>query len=225
MQQSSPPPPPPLSTSRVIISAIKHCHLISGIYNICDCDYNSVWHSESVCSGLKDWCALLRKRQGMQKGEMGGLCLNTPSVICSFQGSRKAVSWNPFCLQKVSLSRISKPALFLDWPSCIFEITQTIVKVSHRLRDHPFSQFLSENAKNMKTPGLHLHINVGVSIVSPVALQWTEHRQAHYFTGSLFYSTLLSPRHQIKHLLAVSVASALLLHLSRCGCPWDLPCI
>lgn len=84
---------------------------------------------------------------------MGGLCLNTPSVICSFQGSRKAVSWNPFCLQKVSLSRISKPALFLDWPSCIFEITQTIVKVSHRLRDHPFSQFLSENAKIWKHQG------------------------------------------------------------------------
>lgn len=103
----------------------SHQTLSSDLYyphHLGDCDYNNVWHSESVCSGLKDWCALLRKRQWVQ-GRDGRTLPEHTSVICLF-----SCQLNPFCLQKVSLSRISKPALFLDWPSCIFEIIPWIVK-------------------------------------------------------------------------------------------------
>lgn len=57
-------------------------------------------------------------------------------LVRSRAGRKPVSSSPPFCIRKVSLSRISKQALFLDWPSCIFEIIQWTVKVFEPLKLH-----------------------------------------------------------------------------------------
>ena len=154
-------------------------------------------------------------------------------VFCFFFQPAGTCQPNPFCLQKVSLSRTLKPTLFLDWPSCIFEMDcKTWLTHEDRQSQPPkllvtfkYSWIMQEYEKRT----LHLHISV-VVVVSVFASRWTKHaaeqKQVHRFTGSLLYSTLVSPRHQITHQLAVSDASVLLLHLSSLtggGSLWDLP--
>lgn len=156
------------------------------------------------------------------------------SVICVFFFQPAGTCQpNPFCLQKVSLSRTLKPALFLDWPSCIFEMDCKTWLTHEDRRSQPPKLFVTFKyswiMQEWEKRTLNLHIGA-VVVVSVFASRWTKHaaeqKQVHRFTGSLLYSTLVSPRHQITHQLAVSVASVLLLHLSSLtggGSLWDLP--